>query len=88
MLRQTIPPISAWEEYERVASDVDCSLALLRGLRLLAELAGGRAATVEDLADNLKLSPSAANAYIQTLLLTGIVEKDADTQLYRLARET
>ncbi len=86
-LCQAIPPISAWEAYERAApASRQYSLVLLRGLRLLAQLAGGQPASLNDLASDLNLSPGAASAYIQTLTITGMVEQDPYTHTYRLAR--
>ncbi|HXB66570.1 MAG TPA: helix-turn-helix domain-containing protein [Solirubrobacteraceae bacterium] len=85
-LRQAIPSISVWEAYERAVPEARASLALLRGLRLLARLAGGQPASLHDLASDLDLSPDAAGRYIRTLLVTGMVERDAGTGMYRLVR--
>ncbi|HXB64889.1 MAG TPA: helix-turn-helix domain-containing protein [Solirubrobacteraceae bacterium] len=84
--RQAIPPVSVWEQYERAAPEAHGSLALMRGLRLLALLAGGTPVGVVDLAADLKLSVTWASSYLQTLVIVGMVEHDSDTGMYRLAR--
>jgi hypothetical protein len=85
-LRQAIPPVPAWEECEHAAVQSQCSLALLRGLRLLACLAAGQPASLDDLAIDLSMSPSAVRAYIQALVIVGMVECEPDIDVYRLVK--
>jgi hypothetical protein len=80
------PSVSVWEAYERAVPGSRASLVFLGGLRLLARLAGGQPASLDDLASDVGLSPAAADSCIQTLVIAGMVERDAATGMYRLVR--
>ncbi len=84
--RQALPPISAWEARDDASDQSQCSLALLRGLRLLSRLAGGQLASLGDLTSELGMSASVAGAYIQALVVTGMVKCDPGTDVYRLVK--
>jgi IclR helix-turn-helix domain len=84
--RYGIPPIAVWEEHAQGATiESRFSLALVRGLLLLAHLASGQPARLKDLAVELNLAPSTTRTYLRTLLIARLIEQDPDTRLYKLA---
>ncbi len=83
--REGIPQIEVWDELARGKLGERFSVELARGLLLLAHLADRQPVNVTDLSWKLHIEEGAANLYLQTLLMSGLVERDPDTQLYRLA---
>ncbi len=84
--RAGIPPIEVWEGRDRGETvESRISFSLVRGLVLLAHLAGGEPASLRDLTAALNLSEDAAHRYVLTLLEAGLVVQDPESRMYRLA---
>ncbi len=67
--------------------DPRLSHSLLAGLLMLASFpADGSYLANAELARSLGMNPSTAHRYVSTLVAVGLLEQDADTRRYRLAR--
>lgn len=69
-----------------VMDDDRLSRSLLLGLRVLSCFSDGEYKGVAEIAKTLGMSPSTTHRYISTLLAVGLLEQDASTRQYRLAR--
>ena len=81
-----LPAVDAWARRIREDSDAVMSLALARGLLLLARLAEGPAASLTELAGELDIPLTSTGKYLETLMAAGLVERDPDTLRHGLVR--
>jgi DNA-binding transcriptional ArsR family regulator len=81
-----LPPAAAWAQRIREDTEAHMSLALARGLLLLARLAEGQPALLTELASELGIPLTSTGKYLETLMAAGLVERDQATLRYRLVR--
>ncbi len=83
--REGIPQIEVWDELAEGKMGERFSVELARGLLLLAHLADRETVGANELARDLHIGAGPTNLYLETLLMSGLVAHDPETQRYRLA---
>lgn len=86
LTRQQLPPTALWAQRIREDADARLSLPLARGLLFLARLAESGPARLDDLAEELHLSPDVMSRYAHTLTLAGLIEREPNSSRYRMVQ--